>query len=117
MVGGFDGQGASGVDHAGPDALPGDDQRTAAAAPTFDAGRLDRWDRWWAGGSGVADPAEFGGGEPVGQAAQQGALVGDLQKAAVDADGDPATGEVDSDRPGAPGRWRWVVARLAGLRR
>jgi hypothetical protein len=69
VVGGLDGQCASGVDHSGLDTLPGDGERTAAADPAFDARCLGRWDGWWAGGSGIADPVEFGWGERVGQAA------------------------------------------------
>jgi hypothetical protein len=58
-----------------------------------------------------ADAGLFGEGDGVGQAAQQDALVDELQQAAVEADGEPAAGEVDADRgvAGRPGRsalWR-----------
>jgi hypothetical protein len=34
---------------------------------------------WWAGGTGVADTDHYGGGERVGQAAQQDAVVDELE--------------------------------------
>jgi hypothetical protein len=98
VVSGFDAEGVSGVDDPDVDALPGDDEGAAAGHPTLHAQRLGGRCRWWAGGAGVAEAGQLGGGERVGQAAQQSAVVDELQQAAVDAHGHAPTREVVSDR-------------------
>ena len=52
---------------------------------------------WWSGGAGVAQPGHLGGGEWVGQAAQQDTVRDDLHDPVVQADGDAAAGEVVAD--------------------
>jgi hypothetical protein len=72
VLGGLDGEGASGVGDADVDALPGDDQGASAADPPLDPYRVGCWRGWWAGGAGgagVAQAALFDRGERVGQAA------------------------------------------------
>jgi hypothetical protein len=96
-VGFFDVEGLSGVADADVDALSGDDEGAAAADPTLDADWFGCGLGWWSGGAGVAQSGLFGGGERVGQAAQQDAVVDELQQAAVEAAGDPAAGEVVAD--------------------
>lgn len=97
-VGGLDGDGAAGVDHADVDALSGDGQGAAAADPPLDplwvGGRLG----WRAGGPGVADAGHVGWGEWIGQAAQQGTVLDELEQALVEEDGDSVAGEVATDR-------------------
>ncbi len=96
-VGGFDGEGCSGVGGADVDALAGDDQRSAAADTAFDPDRFRCRSGWRSGGAGVADAGDFGGCQRVGQAAQQGAVGGDLHEAAIEADRDAPAGEVVAD--------------------
>jgi hypothetical protein len=79
------------------DALVGDDQGAAAADPALDADRFGRGLGCRSGGAGVTEPGLFGGGEGLGQAAQQDALVDQLKEAAIEADGEPPAGEVVAD--------------------
>jgi hypothetical protein len=85
------------------DALLGHHERASAGDAPFDAQERRGWCWWRAGGAGVADAVLFGRGERVGQAAQQGTVVDELEQAAVEADGEPAAGEVDADGMAAAG--------------
>jgi hypothetical protein len=93
----FDVEGSAGVADPDVDALAGDDQAAAAVDPALDADRVGRRLGCRAGGSGVTQPGLFGRSERVGQAAQQGALVDQLQQAAVEANSDPPAGEMVAD--------------------
>jgi hypothetical protein len=103
-VGGFDGDGAAGVDHPDVDALPGDDERATTADAPLHPHRIGCRDGWRAGGASVADTGHLGRGERVGQAAQQAAIIDELKQALVEADGHPPTGEVVADRVLPAGR-------------
>ncbi|MEH1059446.1 hypothetical protein V6U89_30105, partial [Micromonospora sp. CPCC 206171] len=96
-VGGFDGEGCSGVRDADVDALAGDDEGSAAADTSFNPHRFGCRGRWGSGGAGVANGGDLGGAQGVGQAAQQDAAGGDLHEAAVESEGDPLSGEVVAD--------------------
>jgi hypothetical protein len=97
-VGGLDGDGAPGVDHADVDALPGDGQGAAAADPPFHPWRVSGRLGWRTGGPSVAEAGQLRRGERVGQAAQQNTVLDELEQAVAEADGDPAAGEVVADR-------------------
>ena len=71
------------MDDADVDALLGNDESAAAGDTALHAQRLGRGRGWWAGGAGVARPGLLGRGQRVGQAAQQHALVDELEQAAV----------------------------------
>ncbi len=70
VVGGLDGDGAAGVDHADVDPLSGNDDRPAAADSPVDPQRFGRWLGSWPGGACVTDTGQLRRGERVGQAAQ-----------------------------------------------
>jgi hypothetical protein len=70
-VSGFHGGRTSSMDDADVDPLPGNDQRAAAGHPPLHAHRLGGGYGWRTGRAGVQQPGLLGGGERVGQAAQQ----------------------------------------------
>jgi len=78
--------------------LPGNGQGAAAADPPLDAHGFGRGLGWWAGGARVADTGLLGGGQRVGQAAQQDTVVDELQQAVVEAHGETSPCVLVSDR-------------------
>lgn len=78
-VRGFHGQRPSSMDDTDVDPLPSNDRSAATADPSLDAERLRCRSGWWPGGAGVTQPGLLGPGERVGQAAQQHALVDELE--------------------------------------
>ncbi|MCK2213678.1 hypothetical protein MF672_007725 [Actinomadura sp. ATCC 31491] len=96
---------------ADADTLAGDGELAAAAEAPLHVdgfgGRLG----FGAGGAGVPEAGHLIASERVGQGSQQRASIGKVQQDAVDADGQPASGELVANRalPTAlrrPGRWR-----------
>jgi hypothetical protein len=102
------------------DSLFGDGDGAAGADPAVHADSVGCGCRWWSGGPGVAQAAQVGRCERVGQAAQCCAVgVEDVQDAVVEAGGDAAAGEVvaDADLPSGQGDDAVGVHRAVDLDR
>jgi hypothetical protein len=95
-------EGAPGVGHADVDALSRNGKGAVTADPPLDSYGFRCGLQWWPGGAGVADAGLFGGGQRVGQAAQQDTVGDELQQAPIEANCQAPAGEVGS---------RWGVAR------
>jgi hypothetical protein len=93
------------------DLLARDDDLAAAADAALDPDRFGRGVGAGSGGACVADACDVGACERVGQRAQQGVPVDQVQHRTVDADGQAASGQVVANRvlggrPATAGRSR-----------
>jgi hypothetical protein len=99
-VGVFDVEGVAGVADTDVDLLPGDDEGAAAVHAPLHSQRFGCGLGWWSCGPSVTQAGQLGWGERVGQAAQQGAVVDDLQQATFT--GYPIISQFDLDKDAGP---------------